>query len=75
MKSWVIGGRGLLGSSVRDELLKSDVVWNQNMQIGWAKNNADSELESQKDSIIAAVNEFASIVKDSNLLVCRNRSR
>ena len=66
MKSWVIGGRGLLGSSVRDELLKSDVVWNQNMQIGWAKNNADSELESQKASIIAAVNEFASIVKDSN---------
>jgi len=66
VKSWVIGGRGLLGSSVRDELLKSNVVWNQNMQIGWAKNNADQELEFQKASIFAAVNEFASIVKDSN---------
>lgn len=60
MLNWVIGSRGLLGSSVSDELLKSGKPWHPSTQMIWAKHGDAESIAAMEHSIMSAVEEFAS---------------
>ena len=60
MMNWVIGSRGLLGSSVSDELLKLGKPWHPSTQIIWANHGDAESIAAMEHSITTAVEEFAS---------------
>ena len=59
MINWVIGSHGLLGSAVKDELLKLGDPWQPSSRIIWAENNDSESIIRMQASINAAVEEFA----------------
>lgn len=66
MINWVIGSRGLLGSSVCDELHKYGDVWQPSSHIIWAENSDSESIERMDSSINAAVAEFTHVQDGQN---------
>ena len=66
MINWVIGSNGLLGSAVKDELLKLGDPWQPSSRIIWAENNDSESIISMHASINAAVEEFSAEHAEQN---------
>ena len=59
MISWVVGSNGLLGSAIREELLKSGDTWQPSSNIIWVEKGDPESIERMESSIKAAVEDFA----------------